>query len=51
MFECRVIAVAEYLTINSNHINTIKIVYEQKQQNILIQHKLFECCNVEHDEM
>ena len=35
MFESRVIAVAQYLTINSNHSNIIKFVYGQQQQNII----------------
>ena len=51
MFESRVIAIAQYLTINSNRNNIIKFVYEQEQQNIIrIQQKLLECYNVEHDE-
>ena len=50
MFESRVIAVAQYLTINSNRSNIIKFIYEQGQQNIIrIQQKLLECYNVEHD--
>ena len=35
MFESRVIAVVQYLTINSNCSNIIKFVYEQEQQNII----------------
>ena len=35
MFESRVIAVGQYLTINSNRSNIIKFVYEQEQQNII----------------
>ena len=35
MFQSRVIAVTQYLTINSNRSNTIKFVYEQEQQNII----------------
>ena len=51
MFESRVIAVAQYLTINSKSSNIIKFVYEQEQQNIIrIQQKLLECYNVEHNE-
>ena len=51
MFESRVIAVAQYLTINSNRSNAIKFVYEQEQQNIIrIQQKLLQCYDVEHDE-
>ena len=51
MFESRAIAVAQYFIINSNRSNTIKFVYEQEKQNIiLIQQKLLEWCNVEYDE-
>ena len=50
MFESRVIAVAQYLTINSNRSNAIKFAYEKKRQNLRIQLKLLECYNVEHDE-
>ena len=35
MFESRVIAVAQYPTVNSNRSNTTKFVYEQEQQNII----------------
>ena len=43
MFESRAIAVAQYFIINSNRSNTIKFVYEQEKQNIiLIQQKLLE---------
>ena len=36
MFESRVIAVAQYLTINSNRRNIIRFVYEQEQRNNFI---------------
>ena len=35
MFESRVVAVAQYLMINSNRSNITKFVYEQEQQNII----------------
>ena len=35
VFENRVVAVAQYLMINSSRSNIIKFVYEQEQQNII----------------
>ena len=50
VFENRVVAVGQYLMINSSRSNIIKFVYEQEQQNIIqIQQKLLECYNMEHD--
>ena len=51
VFENRVVAVAQYLMINSSRSNIIKFVYEQEQQSIIqIQQKLLECYNIQHDE-
>ena len=47
VFENRVVAVGQYLMINSSRSNIIKFVYEQEQQNIIqIQQKLLECYNM-----
>ena len=51
IFESRIIAIGQYLTIKIKYSIIMKFICEQEQQNIIwLQHKLLESYNIQHNE-